>query len=121
VTLPYEELTGLIIEQAKAIHRDLGPGQNKDRYARELQAALYARDVKARRSLDVHRGPKGRGRPIGTLDLMVERTVGVTIVKGSGKPTARQRQTLRKLCEVQDLPVGLVLSFTPYGVWPGRA
>ena len=121
MTLPYQELTGLIIEKAKAIHRYFGPGQTQDDYVQELQAALRAKGLDAWDQFIVYRGPKGQRKSIGTLDLMVEHTVGVTIVKGSGKPTTRQRQALRKLCTVQGLPVGLVLNFTPYGVWPGRA
>ena len=121
IKLVYETLTGQIIARAKAIHNDLGPGQRRDRYVRELQAALRAEGLDAWRGYNVNQGPKGRGKRIGTLDLLVENKVGVVIAKASAKPTARQRQALRKLCEVQGLAVGLVLNFTPYGVWPGRA
>ena len=121
MVLRHTELTGLIIDKAKEVFAELGPGQTKNRYTRALQARLRAEELDAWRDFNVRQDPKGRSTLIGTLSLKVADRVGVTVAKAQGEPSERQRKALRKLCTVQGLEVGLVLNFTPRGVWAGRA
>lgn len=121
MSLPHSELTQQIIQAAKAIHKELGPGQTPARYARELDHLLRQAGLDTRIDYRVYTGPEGQRKYLDTLHLIVNRTVGILIVKNQGQPGDRICNHLRTLIDAEGLDVGLVLSFTPSSIWPRRA
>ena len=118
--MQHSELTGAIIQKAIELHRTLGPGQTEARYARELATALGDADLSLRQRVKAWQRTGERWHLIGTLHLVVEDLVGVSVTTRRRPPDDRQRGHLRRMVQARGLPVGLALNFAPHKVGIGR-
>ena len=110
-----QNLTDMIVDTADEVFDLFGPGQSKKRYTKEIQRSLRKQGLDAWRDYNVNTVPKG-GTRVGTLNLMVERRVGILIELKEGEPTPRRCGHLRHLLTLQGLDAGVVLNFTSFGV-----
>jgi GxxExxY protein len=118
--MQHAELTGTIIKKAIQLHQTIGPGQTQARYAKELAAVLRDADLALRRRVKSWQQTGERWHLVGTLDLVVEDLVGVSVTTRNSPPGDRARGHLRRMVQARGLPVGLVLNFGPHRVDIGR-
>ena len=115
-----QDLTHLINGKAFELRRTIGPGHNAARYAHDLAQALRDDGLAVREGVAVWQKLGRRNKRVGTLDLVVEDRVGVTVIAQTRPPDQRKRLHLRHLLEAQGLPVGLLLNFAPHRVEVSR-
>ena len=107
----HRELTQKVINAAKAVHADLGPGLPHGFYTRALEIELREAGVMA--EMDKAVPVKYRGQSIGELgaDVCVDGAILLICVEGEEiKPDEYGR--LRALLKGLDLGVGLLLKFS---------
>jgi iron complex transport system substrate-binding protein len=110
--LPIDEISGIVIDEAIALHRNLGPGLFETVYETVLAGRLEARGLKVARQVPVPLEYEGHSFDIAfRVDLLVDERLVVEIksVEQLSKAHARQLLTYLRLL---DQPVGLLLNFS---------
>jgi iron complex transport system substrate-binding protein len=110
--LPIGEISGIVIDEAIALHRNLGPGLFETVYETVLAGRLEARGLKVARQVPVPLEYEGHSFDIAfRVDLLVDERLVVEIksVEQLSKAHARQLLTYLRLL---DQPVGLLLNFS---------
>jgi iron complex transport system substrate-binding protein len=110
--LPIDEISGIVIDEAIALHRNLGPGLFETVYETVLAGRLEARGLKVARQVPVPLEYEGHSFDIAfRVDLLVDERLVVEIksVEQLSKAHARQLLTYLRLL---DHPVGLLLNFS---------
>jgi iron complex transport system substrate-binding protein len=106
-----DELTGLIVDTAFHIHRDLGPGLLESVYELVLAAALQRRGLKVERQKPVSFTYDGMTFDEGfRVDLLVEGRVVVELKSVEKLAPVHAKQLLTYL-RLMKLPVGLLINF----------
>jgi GxxExxY protein len=105
------ELTGIIIEEAIEVHKELGPGLLESVYEEALYICLTERGLKVDRQSPVPVFFKGKRMDIGfRADLIVEDTVLVELKSKEKIPPVDYRIVTTYL-KVTTLPVALLINF----------
>jgi len=110
--LPIDEISGIVIDEAIALHRNLGPGLFETVYETVLAGRLEARGLEVARQFPVSLEYEGHCFDIAfRVDLLVDQRLVVEIksVEQLSKAHAKQLLTYLKLL---DQPVGLLLNFS---------
>jgi iron complex transport system substrate-binding protein len=106
-----DELTGMIVDTAFHIHRDLGPGLLESVYELVLAAALQRRGLKVERQKPVAFTYDGMAFDEGfRVDLLVEERVVVELKSVEKLAPVHAKQLLTYL-RLMKLPVGLLINF----------
>ena len=106
-----DEITGIVIDEAIAIHRELGPGLFENVYEAVLTGRIGARGLKVARQLAVPVEFDGQlFDPAFRLDILVEDrlVIEVKAVEQLSQTHIRQLLTYLRLLKQ---PVGLLLNF----------
>ena len=106
-----DEITGIVIDEAIAIHRELGPGLFETVYEAVLAGRIQARGLEVARQLPVPIEFDGEVfDPAFRLDLLVEGrlVIEVKAVEKLSQTHIRQLLTYLRLLKQ---PVGLLLNF----------
>jgi iron complex transport system substrate-binding protein len=109
---PIDEISGVVIDEAIALHRNLGPGLFETVYETVLAGRLEARGLRVERQLPVSLEYEGHSFDIAfRIDLLVDQRLVVEIksVEQLSKAHAKQLLTYLRLL---DQPVGLLLNFS---------
>src|SRR5688572_26095206 len=110
--LPIDEVSGIVIDEAVALHRNLGPGLFETVYETILAGRLEARGLRVARQFPVALEYEGHFFDIAfRIDLLVDERLVVEIksVEQLSKAHARQLLTYLRLLRQ---PVGLLLNFS---------
>jgi iron complex transport system substrate-binding protein len=110
--LPIDEVSGIVIDEAIALHRNLGPGLFETVYETVLAGRLEARGLTVSRQFPVSLEYEGHSLDIAfRIDLLVDERLVVEIksVEQLSKAHAKQLLTYLRLL---DQPVGLLLNFS---------
>jgi len=110
--LPIDEISGIVIDEAIALHRNLGPGLFETVYEAVLAGRLEARGLEVARQFPVSLEYEGHSFDIAfRIDLLVDQRLVVEIksVEQLSKAHAKQLLTYLRLL---DQPVGLLLNFS---------
>jgi GxxExxY protein len=106
-----DEISGLILEAAIEVHRELGPGLLEKVYEVVLAHQLVARGLRVQRQQRVKIKLYGTVFPEAfRIDLLVQDIVVVEIKSTARHDPVFERQVLTYL-RLMGLPVGLVLNF----------
>ena len=106
-----DEISGIVVDECIAIHRELGPGLFENVYEAVLAGRLEARGLKVARQLAVPIEFDGQTfDPAFRLDLLVEGRLVVEIKAVERLAQAHIRQVLTYLRLLKQ-PVGLLLNF----------
>ena len=106
-----DEITGIVIDEAIAIHRELGPGLFENVYETVLAGRIAARGLKVARQLAVPIEFDGHlFDPAFRLDILIEDrlVIEVKAVERLSQTHIRQLLTYLRLLKQ---PVGLLLNF----------
>ena len=110
--LPIDEISGIVIDEAIALHRNLGPGLFETVYEAVLAGRLEARGLEVARQFPVSLEYEGHSFDIAfRIDLLVDQRLVVEVksVEQLSKAHAKQLLTYLRLL---DQPVGLLLNFS---------
>ena len=110
--LPIDEISGIVIDEAISLHRNLGPGLFETVYETVLAGQLEARGLEVARQFPVSLEYEGHSFDIAfRIDLLVDQRLVVEIksVEQLSKAHAKQLLTYLRLL---DQPVGLLLNFS---------
>lgn len=110
--LPIDEISGIVVDEAISLHRNLGPGLFESVYETILAARLEARGFKVDRQYPVALDYEGQHFDIAfRVDLLVDDRLVVEIkaVEQLSKAHAKQLLTYLRLLKQ---PVGLLLNFS---------
>ncbi|QDH35222.1 GxxExxY protein [Porphyrobacter sp. YT40] len=110
--MQHDHLSGIVIEEAIGIHRELGPGLFESVYETVLAARLEARGLTVERQVPVPIIFDGHAFEAAfKVDILVEKTLVLEIkaVETLGKAHAKQLITYLRLLKQ---PVGLLLNFS---------
>jgi iron complex transport system substrate-binding protein len=110
--LPIDEISGIVIDEAISLHRNLGPGLFETVYETVLAGRLEARGLEVARQFPVSLEYEGHSFDIAfRIDLLVDQRLVVEIksVEQLSKAHAKQLLTYLRLL---DQPVGLLLNFS---------
>jgi len=110
--LPIDEISGIVIDEAISLHRNLGPGLFETVYETVLAGRLEARGLEVARQFPVSLEYEGHSFDIAfRLDLLVDQRLVVEVksVEQLSKAHAKQLLTYLRLL---DQPVGLLLNFS---------
>jgi len=110
--LPIDEISGIVIDEAISLHRNLGPGLFETVYETVLAGQLEARGLEVARQFPVSLEYEGHSFDIAfRIDLLVDQRLAVEIksVEQLSKAHAKQLLTYLRLL---DQPVGLLLNFS---------
>lgn len=110
--LPIDEISGIVIDEAIALHRNLGPGLFETVYETVLAGRLEARGLNVARQFPVPLEYEDHSFDIAfRIDLLVDQRLVVEIksVEQLSKAHAKQLLTYLRLL---DQPVGLLLNFS---------
>ena len=114
------ELSGTIIAAARATYDEVDLSKNKEAFvnllARKLQAGTGQRP---RKGYNVNVGPKGKGRRVGTIDLLVAGTIAVWVLRKKA-PSEYDIAQFRRVIRAAALDLGLVIMFQPWGITSRR-
>ena len=106
-----DDITGIIVDSALKIHRDLGPGMLESVYESVLAAVLTRRGLKVRRQCPISFEYEGMVFDNGLrVDLIVEDQVIVELKSVERVAPVHMVQLLTYL-RLADLRVGLLLNF----------
>jgi len=112
VTLPIDELSAIVIEEAIAIHRELGPGLFESVYESVLAGRLRLRGFKVERQIQVKAVFDGETYdPAFKLDILVDDRLILEIKAVEQLSRAHAKQLLTYLRLLKQ-PVGLILNFS---------
>jgi len=112
VTLPIDELSAIVIEEAIAIHRELGPGLFESVYESVLVGRLRLRGFKVERQIQVKAVFDGETYdPAFKLDILVDDRLILEIKAVEQLSRAHAKQLLTYLRLLKQ-PVGLILNFS---------
>jgi GxxExxY protein len=107
----HQELTGIIVEEAFQLHKDLGPGLLESVYAMLLMLRLERRGLKVEREKNVVFNYEGVIFDQGLrVDLLVEGCVVVELKSVEQLAPVHYKQVLTYL-KLMDLRVGLLINF----------
>lgn len=105
------EISGIVIDECIAIHKELGPGLFENVYEAVLAGRLEARGLRVARQLPVPVEFDGQVfDPAFRLDLLVEETL-VVEVKAVERLTQTHIRQLLTYLRLLKQPVGLLLNF----------
>ena len=110
--LPIDEISGIVIDEAISLHRNLGPGLFETVYETVLAGRLEARGLEVARQFPVSLEYEGHSFDIAfRIDLLVDQRLVVEVksVEQLSKAHAKQLLTYLRLL---DQPVGLLLNFS---------
>ena len=110
--LPIDDISGMVVDEAIALHRNLGPGLFETVYETVLAGRLEARGLKVARQFPVPLQYEGYSFDMAfRVDLLVDERLVVEIksVEQLSKAHAKQLLTYLRLL---DQPVGLLLNFS---------
>jgi iron complex transport system substrate-binding protein len=106
-----DEITGLVVDAAVKIHRDLGPGLLETVYELVLAASLKRRGLRVERQRAIGFSYEGLRFDAGfRVDLIVEGCVLVELKSVERRAPVHTKQLLTYL-RLMNLPVGLLLNF----------
>jgi len=106
-----DEISGIVIDECIAIHRELGPGLFENVYETVLAGRIEARGLRVHRQLSVPIEFDGqRFDPAFRLDLLIEDRLVVEVKAVERISQAHIRQLLTYLRLLKQ-PVGLLLNF----------
>jgi len=112
VTLPIDELSAIVIEEAIAIHRELGPGLFESVYESVLVGRLRLRGFKVERQIQVKAVFDGETYdPAFKLDILVDDRLILEIKAVEQLSRAHAKQLLTYLRLLKQ-PVRLILNFS---------
>lgn len=109
---PIDELSSIVLEEAIAIHREIGPGLFETVYESVLAGRLQARGLMVHRQVPVKAAFDGvLYDPAFRIDILVDERLVLEIkaVEQLGKAHAKQLLTYLRLLKQ---PVGLLLNFS---------
>ena len=107
----HEELTGIILDEAFQLHKDLGPGLLESVYSALLTLRLVKRGLKVGREKSVVFTYEGVRFEDGLrIDLLVEGCVVVELKSVEQLAAVHYKQVLTYL-KLMDLRVGLLINF----------
>jgi iron complex transport system substrate-binding protein len=112
VTLPIDELSAIVIEEAIGIHREFGPGLFESVYEAVLVGRLRARGFKVDRQVQIKAVFDGEiYDPAFKIDVLVDDRLVLELkaVEQISKAHAKQLLTYLRLIHQ---PVGLLLNFS---------
>lgn len=109
--MEHKELTGIIVDEAFQLHKDLGPGLLESIYNKLLAHRLKRRGLKVEREKKVIFWYDGIRFDEGLrMDLLVEGKVVVELKSVESLPAVAYKQTLTYL-RLTDRRVGLLINF----------
>jgi len=107
----HEELTGIIVDEAFQLHKDLGPGLLESVYATLLTMRLMKRGLRVEREKNVVFTYEGVRSDNGLrIDLLVNGLVVVELKSVEALAPVYYKQVLTYL-RLMDLRVGLLINF----------
>ena len=107
-----DHLSGIVVDECVAIHRDLGPGLFENVYEAVLAGRLEARGLKVARQVPVPITFDGQVfDPAFRLDLLIEDTL-VLEIKAVERLTQTHMRQLLTYLRLLKQPVGLLLNFS---------
>lgn len=107
-----DRLSGVVVDECIAIHRDLGPGLFENVYEAVLAGRLEARGLKVARQVPVPITFDGQVfDPAFRLDLLIEDTL-VLEIKAVERLTQTYMRQLLTYLRLLRQPVGLLLNFS---------
>ena len=110
--LPIDEISGIVIDEAIALHRNLGPGLFETVYETVLAGRLESRGLEVARQFPVSLEYEGHSFDIAfRIDLLVDQRLVVEIKSVDQLSKAHAKQLLTYL-RLLDQPVGLLLNFS---------
>jgi len=108
---PLNEVTGIIVDAAIAVHRDLGPGLLESAYEACLLFELHSRGLSAVRQVELPIVYRGVTIEVGyRLDLLVEDQVIVEIKSVEELAPIHTAQVISYL-KLSGKPIGLLMNF----------
>jgi iron complex transport system substrate-binding protein len=109
---PIDEISGLVVEAAIGVHRDLGPGLLESVYETVLAGRLADSGLKVARQVPVPLNVDGRYFEVAfRIDILVDDRLILEIKAVEQLSKAHTRQLLTYLRLFQQ-PVGLLLNFS---------
>lgn len=110
--LPIDVISGIVVDEAIALHRNLGPGLFETVYETVLAGRLEARGLKVARQFPVSLEYEGHSFDVAfRIDLLVDERLVVEIKSVEQLSKAHAKQLLTYL-RILDQPVGLLLNFS---------